>query len=150
MRDENGNWLDYAEVKNDYLDETDGFWRIDAWETGDYDEEGKVVAYVHDASGDAVITEPLARLSEKVKEAIEDKQREIRAKSVKTVPDDYVCVHIAIEGRYDAYVPRGTVDEMKEAGIQEYYGADFGELHDVDCKGVVYIEDADGKYLYEC
>ena len=70
---------DYAEVRNDYLDESDGFYRIDAWKTADDDEEGKVVAYVHAASGDAVITDPLAHLSKKVKESIEELQKEIRA-----------------------------------------------------------------------
>lgn len=26
---------DYAEVRNDYLDESDGFYRIDTWKTSD-------------------------------------------------------------------------------------------------------------------
>ena len=69
---------DYAEVRNDYLDDADGFYRIDTWMTDDDNEEGKVVAYVHAKSGDAVICEPLAYGSRKVKEAIEELQREIR------------------------------------------------------------------------
>ncbi len=33
----------YAEVHNDYFDESDHFWRIDAWKTSDDDETGKVI-----------------------------------------------------------------------------------------------------------
>ena len=66
----------------------------------------------------------------------------------RTVPDDYCCVHYAITGRYDAYVPKGTIEEMKAAGIQEYYGADFGDLHEAEAD-IVYIQDADGNFLYE-
>lgn len=136
---------DYAEVRNDYFDETDNFWRIDAWETDDDNEDGKVVAYVH-TSGDAVICEPKARNSALVKEAIKELQQRIKEKS--KIPDDYYCVHMAIEGRYDAYVPYGPLQEMIDAATQAYYEADFADLHETDMK-IVYVEDPNGNFVYE-
>lgn len=139
-------FTDYEEVHNYYLDENDGFYRIDAWEIGK--EEGQVVAYVHAKTGDAVISEPLAHLSKKVKESIKLLQEEIRAAKNETIPDNYACVHLAVDGRYDVFVPMDSVEKMKDSAVQKWYDADFGDLHEADMK-IVYIQDPEGNYVYE-
>lgn len=72
----------YAEVHNDYFDESDHFWRIDAWKTSDDDETGKVVAVIHDPSGDIYYVEPEARFSPMVQEAIKQRVETIRNEQI--------------------------------------------------------------------
>ena len=59
----------YAEVRCDYHDDDAHFTTIDAWMTEDDNEEGKVVAVVHD-SGDVWYIETDARIDEEVEKAI--------------------------------------------------------------------------------
>ena len=59
----------YAEVRADY--HTDGFTCIDAWRTGDGNEDGRTVAVVVNESGDVYYYEPEARGSQMVTEAVE-------------------------------------------------------------------------------
>lgn len=59
----------YSEVRCDYHDDDAHFTTIDAWRSGDDNEEGKVVAVVHD-SGDVWYIEPDARVDEGVAKAI--------------------------------------------------------------------------------
>ena len=139
-------YKDYEEVRNDYLNEEDGFYRIDAWEEGKT--WGQVVAYVHAKTGDAVITEPFAHLSKKVKEAIKSLQEEIRAAKTETILDNYACVHLSVEGRYDVFVPMDSVEKMKDSATQKWYDTDFGDLHEADMK-IVYIQDSEGNYVYK-
>ena len=58
----------YAEVRADY--HTDGFTCIDAWRTGDGNEDGRTVAVVVNESGDVYYYEPEARRSQMVAEAV--------------------------------------------------------------------------------
>ena len=67
----------YAEVRCDYLDETNMFWSVDAWKTGDDNEAGQTVAYIDDITGRVLYTDPDARTSELVHEVIADKLKEI-------------------------------------------------------------------------
>ena len=65
----------FGEVRNDYHDDQNHYTTIDAWETEDDSEEGKVVAVVHD-SGDVFFVDNAARNSDMVCTAIlEVKQR---------------------------------------------------------------------------
>ena len=70
---------DYAEVRCDYFEEEDGFWRIDAWKTDDDWEEGSVVGYIDGITGNCIITKRRAQKSALVKETIKEKQAEIRS-----------------------------------------------------------------------
>ena len=138
--------MDYVEVRNDYFDESDGFYRIDAWESDE--DEGEVVAYVHGKSGDAVITAPKAHLSRKVKEAIEQLQDQIRRGPEEN--ENTCFVRIALkDARYETVIPKGTVDEMKQAAVAAYYDADFGDLYECEIDEIVYIQDHEGNFLYE-
>lgn len=68
----------YSEVRCDCLND-ENFWSIDAWRTSDDNEEGKVVAVIHDKSGDVYYIEPEARFSPRVKEVIDSMVDEIRS-----------------------------------------------------------------------
>ena len=61
----------YAEVRNDFHDDEKGATAIDAWETDDDDESGKVVAWVYD-DGRVEWVIPSARQDKMVLEAIEE------------------------------------------------------------------------------
>jgi len=67
----------WGEVKCDYIDEDDLFWRVDAWKSADDDEEGKVIAYIDDLTGRVIYTDPIARVDEYVQEIIKEKKKEI-------------------------------------------------------------------------
>ena len=73
------NW---ADIRCNYIceDEDDMFWRVDAWETDDDNEEGRVIAYVDDLSGRVVYADPCARWDEEVQEIVAQKQKEIKEK----------------------------------------------------------------------
>jgi hypothetical protein len=62
----------WAEIRNDYLCEDDKFWRIDAWETGDDSEDGKVIAYVDDLTGRVLYVNPLAIVDDYAQEVIQE------------------------------------------------------------------------------
>lgn len=66
----------FSYVKCDY-NNGDGFWCVDAWRTDDDNEEGKVVAYVHETTGDVAYADPDARFSPLVKEVVDAKVKEI-------------------------------------------------------------------------
>lgn len=65
----------FAEVRNNFHDDDNHYTTIDAWESEDDNEEGRVVAVVHD-SGDVFYVDNAARNSDMVRTAIlEVKQR---------------------------------------------------------------------------
>lgn len=69
----------YGEVRCDYLDEENGWWCIDTWETPDDNEEGEVVGWIDDQSGNIYYKHETAKCSQKVREVALAKQSEIRA-----------------------------------------------------------------------
>lgn len=72
----------WAEIRCNYFDDTDGFWRVDAWLTDDDNEEGKVIAYIDDLTGRVLYNDTLARIDTHAQEIIKDKQNEILNKQV--------------------------------------------------------------------
>ena len=66
----------YCEVRNDYYDESAHFTTIDAWKSDDDNEEGKVVAVVHDR-GDYWYTDPEAINDPMVEQAIKEVQNRL-------------------------------------------------------------------------
>ena len=67
----------YSEVKCDYNNE-EGFWCVDAWRTQDGDEEGKVIAAIHETTGDIFYVEPEARISPYAQEVINEVVKNIK------------------------------------------------------------------------
>lgn len=109
---------------------------------------GKTVAAFHEASGDVFFIDPEAERSETVAEIAAELRKERSDRPAWRIHDGYCRVHMLVEGRYDAFVPKGTVEEMKTAGTELYYDADFGDLHEIEMAAVLYIMDEDGNYLY--
>lgn len=70
---------EYYETVQCTYNDGDGFWTVDAWRTQDEDEQGKVIAVIHEKTADVYFIESEARISPKAKKAIEDKVSEIKA-----------------------------------------------------------------------
>lgn len=85
----------YSEVRCDFLDD-ENFWSVDAWRTSDDNEEGKVVAVIHEKYGDVYYIEPEARLSPKVQEVVNSFVNEIHEREIKRIADDFLY-----HGHYD-------------------------------------------------
>lgn len=52
----------WAEIRCDYMDDYDKFWRVDAWETDDDNEEGKVIACIDSITGRVIYIDAFARV----------------------------------------------------------------------------------------
>ena len=70
--------VEYGEIRIDYIDDEDMFWRVDAWMTDDDNEEGTVIAYIDNLTGRVLYTDPLARISEYAQDEIKAKVTEIK------------------------------------------------------------------------
>lgn len=68
----------WAEIRTDYIDEEDLFWRVDAWETSDDCEEGKVIAYIDDLTLRVLFIDPVARVDEYAVRAIGEKVEQLK------------------------------------------------------------------------
>lgn len=79
----------YSEVCCDYIND-ENFWCVDAWKTGDDDEEGKVVAVIHEKYGDVFYIEPEASFSPKAQEVIKSFVNEIREREIKRITEDFM------------------------------------------------------------
>lgn len=66
----------YSEVRCDWNND-EGYWCVDAWRSSDGDEEGKVIAVIHEEAGDVYYIEPEARFSPMAQEVIAAKVSEI-------------------------------------------------------------------------
>lgn len=110
----------WSEIRIEYMDEEDGFWRVDAWQTDDDSEEGKVIALIDDLTGRVIYLEPLARMDEMAQEVIAEKVRQL---------DDGITIkktgagHIGIEVKTKAGVLWADVETA------EYMGAEFDAIY---------------------
>lgn len=68
----------FSEVRCDYYNAQDNYWRVDAWETPDDDEGGKVIAVINGTTGDVFHLEPYLN-SPLADEVIAAKVKEIKA-----------------------------------------------------------------------
>lgn len=66
----------YFEVRCDHNDEQ-GFWCVDAWKTFNPNEVGRVVAFIHEETGQVAYADPDARISPLAQEVIRAKVAEI-------------------------------------------------------------------------
>ena len=139
---------DYYRVDNEYLDEESGFYCIKVWKTPDADDKGVTVAYVHATTGDYIITDPDARKSGKVIASVHSLCDRIKKVYTAPIPGNYGVVKMAVEGRYEAYVPVDTVENMINKAREMYEDANFGELSEIEMK-VVYVCDENDDFLYE-
>ena len=66
----------WSEIRNDYFDDDEGCICIDAWETEDGDEPGKVIAKVY-TDGRVVYLDPRAKRDRYAREIIRDSVEEV-------------------------------------------------------------------------
>ena len=101
------NW---KEIRCSYLDEADRFWRVDAWETEDDTEPGKVIAYIDDLTRRVLYIDPLARTDSYAQEVISAKLDELKSP---------VSLEKHKSGTYSLTVetPNGTIIAEAEPGI---------------------------------
>ena len=84
-----------------YLSDDDMFWRVDAWQTDDENEEGKVIAYIDDLTGRVVYADPEAQIDKGVQALIKEKISEIKERPMLV---QYQNGKISIQYRNSRYV----------------------------------------------
>lgn len=78
LNERTGRKSKWAEIRCDFFDEEDKCWLVDAWKTGDDNEEGEVIAKISEA-GNVVYLDEEAKDDEYAKEVIGEKLKEINA-----------------------------------------------------------------------
>lgn len=53
-----------------------------------------------------------------------------------------------IEAKYVVEVDANSSEEAREKATSEFFGADFGELNDIDGEDII-VENEDGDYVWE-
>ena len=148
----------YEEVRCDYIDEDDKFWRVDAWLPGK--EEGEVIAYVDDLTGRVLYNTPEARFDAAAQEEIRAKVNEIKNHASIVFPATSCVmkepepagyfVTFAIDGRLSVEVSPNNmnVKDILDAAGNNYLDADWSKL-DVVSGVPVTIEDPYGDIIWE-
>ena len=91
------NW---EEIRCNYINEDDMFWRVDAWKYGE--EEGEIIAYIDDMTCRVIYCDPLARVDEQAQEVINETVIEIQSR------DD-------VMGDYVKFLQKPLVGKLKKA-----------------------------------
>ena len=128
MNNEKDFW---SEVRCTYNNE-EGFWCVDAYKTDDPDEQGEVIAAIHETSGDVYYVNQLARHSALAHEVIKAKVAECKPKQM------YVYSHTHLD-RYNnklhTEVEVYTNEQDAKAKVDEtakfYEGLGDGEIDDM-------------------
>ena len=106
----------WSEIRCDYIDETDMFWRVDAWTTSD---EGKVIAYIDDLTGRVIYIDPLARVDSYAQEVIKDKLSKL--KGVLKITSKPSNIEIQIPTAHGALIADIEPDEITGSGYDAIY-----------------------------
>lgn len=109
----------FAEVKCDY-NNTEGFWTVDAWKTSDDNEEGTVIAAIHETTGDVFYADALARISPKAQAVITAKVQEIKSSQVKAYT---LFGKAAVRAYYDSMAQ--TSEESRKAALRDVMEAGY-------------------------
>jgi hypothetical protein len=116
----------------------EGFWCVDAYFSEDPDEYGKVIAVIHEKSGDVYYIDALARTSKLAQEVIKAKVAEIKGESSVSAEGDAVVVGLSNGNEVelkecweitddDSY----SVIEVYDHNTKELLGSLIGELPDI-------------------
>lgn len=108
----------WAEICSDYMDE-DGILYIDAWKTGNADEQGSTIAYVDTYSGRVMYVDPDARIDAYAQEIIQkvsNEAKRLHPYSVEELESVLSCV-VA----YEMEEPDlgATVENLSSMGFSE-------------------------------
>ena len=86
----------WQEVKCDFLNDDDGFWRVDAWKDDDPNSEGEVIAYIDNLTGRVIYTNPVARVDRYAQEVIKERLTSLKKGIwVEVLPDGRVSLNVA-------------------------------------------------------
>lgn len=72
LNERTGKKSKWAEIRCDFFDEEEKYWLVDAWKTGDDNEEGEVIAKISEA-GDVVYLDEEAKTDKYVQEVIKER-----------------------------------------------------------------------------
>lgn len=145
----------YAEVRCDY-NNGEGFWTVDAWTSPDPDAEGKVIAYIHETTGQVAYTDPDARFSPLAQKVIAEKVASIHKgdgklpheaipslDSLYEITKEYIHNHQGSKG----YIP---TQALRRDTIYGYVFLDV-DTHVVEVRiHAVRVKDNDIQIFYDC
>ena len=109
----------WSEIRCDFLDEEDRFWRVDAWRSPDDDAEGEVIAYIDDITGRVLYTEPLARVDTYAQEIIKEKIADLKTPvMIAKKPCD---IEISLHTKYGRLIADIEPDNMSGSGYDAVF-----------------------------
>lgn len=76
LNERTGRKSKWTEIRCDFFDEEEKYWLVDAWKTGDDNEEGDVIAKISE-SGEVVYLDAEAEDDEYAKEVIDEKLKDL-------------------------------------------------------------------------
>lgn len=105
----------WKEIRISHLDETDGFWRVDAWKTEDDNEEGEVIAYIDDLTGRVLYNDPVARVDAQAQELIQEHIKKIET-GVKLTRNSIGSVSVSMKTDIGTLVAEFEPDKFSGSG----------------------------------
>lgn len=87
----------YADVQCDNVNVNERFLYVDAWRTMDQNEEGKLIAAIHQETGDVFYVEPVARYSPLAQRVIMAKVAEIKEETFDQQLERILQLNFALE-----------------------------------------------------
>lgn len=121
----------WSEIRCDFLNTEDNFWRVDAWQTDDGAEEGTVIAYIDDFTGRVIYTDPLATVDEYAQEVIKEKIQNLGPLAKLERRDNIdLTAHFSFgenRGFYAAFTPAEY--DVDDGEPQLWIGMDMGLGH---------------------
>ena len=138
----------YNEVRIDYFDESENFFTIDAWRTGDDNEEGRVVGVVH-PSGDYYIFDYDAKSCDNVRDAVNEFVAGIKANAVKiNAPEEYESMRLTLQRDKFPKVYKAKREELIENGLSEEQADEY--LSRIGFEIEFYYSKGYGLFAVEC
>ena len=145
----------YCEVVCDY-NNGEGFWTVDAWTTPEPDADGKVIAHIHEMTGQVAYADPDARFSPLAQQVIAEKVASLRKGDGKLpheaipslgtlyeITKEYIRNHQGSKG----YIP---TQNLQLDTIYSYAFVDT-DMHVVEVRvHAVRVKDKDIQIFYDC
>lgn len=145
----------YCEVRCNYNDGK-GFWTVDAWTSPEPDADGKVIAHIHEMTGQVAYADPDARFSPLAQQVIAEKVASIRKGDGKLpheaipsldtlyeITKEYIRSHQGAKG----YIP---TQDLRRDTIYGYAFVDV-DMHVIEVRvHALRVKDNDIQIFYDC
>lgn len=145
----------YCEVVCDY-NNGEGFWTVDAWTSTQSDADGKVIAYIHEETGQVAYADPDARFSPLAQEVIAEKVASIRKgdgklphEAIPSLNTLYEITKEYIRSRQGSkgYIP---TQALRRDTIYGYAFVDV-DMHVIEVRiHALRVKDNDIQIIYDC